>query len=256
MPSPYWLPPRWWWCWRGGRCGLTPAQRGPAGSLPRFLFVAGALLFGVHLIPSGAFEDYQVVSVPFWALWVGWAWSRMGPVGRIRRRWLLALVLGNVLVGRGQVWLDLSGGQRPLVELEAVARVVREVVSTDGRVFTPHVAVAVQAGRSVPPGQEMGVFSYQPALSPQDARRLRLLDDAAVMEHLRDPQVQAVVLTSSDFLYDGAHRPLDPAAQRAFRASLHRLIDAEFKLVFRAERWGQYQEQVQVFVRRVSGGST
>ncbi len=216
-----------------------------------FLWGALVLVFLSHFIPGGAFEDYQVIVLPYLsvllALLLGRGMDGMaGPALRRFHGRLAGLLLLGALLCRGVNWLDMSGGSPPLAELEQVANSVRQHAG-DGMLFTLHAPVAVQSGVEVYDGLEMGVFSYNPDTAPRRVHELHLLNDETVMEKLEDPRTTVVVLCESDFRFDGSHHPLDQEKQEGFRRQVLALLDGRFVRVLSLEKWGQFKEPVAVY---------
>lgn len=183
-----------------------------SGLPPRFplvLWFTVVVISAVHVTAAFPYDDYQVLVFPVFAAALAGAWAR-GLAGREsgvreeaasgRPDWmarLLALALiGSVasafsspinqdwfVLGRDRIWWRLKE--------QSSLQVLRDLgawVGSQGRIgdtlLTQDTYLAVEARLPVPPGLEMGPFSYFPDMPTERARRLRVLNRERMRELL------------------------------------------------------------------------
>jgi len=100
-----------------------------------------------------------------------------GPAGASLRHYAFA-----VLTGRWQGW---SAPERTATDVEAIGRFLRLHVAKDREVLTPITIVAVEAGRRVTPGTEMGMFSAMGPGREEEAAKLHLTTLALLTERVQ-----------------------------------------------------------------------
>jgi hypothetical protein len=181
------------------RAGGRVAAAGPVVLLLVLAFVP-------NLAPRSIFTVYFAGVLPLLLVLGGWgaAALRDGCLSLgIGRHWLalafglgaLALALPQLSAFREQRDRWLVGPPSDLAQLREAARAVREIVPEDRMLFTFDTYLAVEAGRRVPPGFEMSVFSWFPQRPAEDGERLGLLTTDRLSDALRDPSLGAVALS-------------------------------------------------------------
>jgi len=105
-----------------------------------------------------------------------------------------------------------------------------------------HPLVAVEAGRRVPSGLELGYFSLARELSKQ-----RLVP-REVVDMVREPNVGAVLLGSRVFLHDGWNRGFSPEVSRVYRQKLSEAAAARFCQQIQWHSAGQFQETMTLYL--------
>ncbi|HUT76839.1 MAG TPA: hypothetical protein VM285_04090 [Polyangia bacterium] len=162
------------------------------------LMLAAALLgLTLPMIPHSAYGMYVIPALPLAAVGgMATIWSHEG----IRRNpfrhaiWLLpALVLYHPLPRQNRESTAMS--------VEAVGRFLREQVPP-GPILTSLPIVAVESGRDVMPGTEMGMFA---AMAPEErkrARRLHFTTLADMTRMIEDQEPEALVLMAGDNVWN------------------------------------------------------
>lgn len=149
---------------------------------------------GVHLLSPFPYDDYQVPLMPALAAVVA-AWlvglgqrMRRPEVARVGLVWGVLLFSGVAALAAPQVqeWFVIRQDRFwPVTKSKSDLKVLREVgdkLRRAGRreeaapLLTPDIYLAVEAGRRVPHGFEMGPFGYFPGLKTETARRLLVLN--------------------------------------------------------------------------------
>jgi hypothetical protein len=193
-----------WWHTSPGAILVLVAGLPAVPSLVRrrrfdLLLMLAAALAGLTLpmIPHSAYGMYVIPALPLAAV-AGMAaiWSHEG----IRKNpfrhalWLLpALVLYHPLPRENT---------HPTAEsVEAVGRFLREQVPP-GPILTSLPITAVEAGRDVMPGTEMGMFAAMAPDERKRARRLRFTTLADLTRMVEDMEPAAVVLMAGDNVWN------------------------------------------------------
>ncbi len=144
----------------------------------------------IHFTAPVPYDDYQVMLYPlFCAVLAGWMATWLGGARRTWSAWVLAALLfaqafsafsspinqSWFIIGRDRIWWRMKE-QPDLQRLREVALWINRYATPGEVLLTQDTYLAVEAGLSVPPGMEMGPFSYYPALSRQEAEILRVLN--------------------------------------------------------------------------------
>jgi MFS family permease len=200
-----------WRRWKAGSLGVTlPSPAAPAGFGPA-LWWTGLAVTLVHLAAPFPYEDYQVFVFPVLAaalaasavrcMMRGEASAARAAPNGARQGALTGWALATVFIasvaasfsspvnqawfvrGRDRIWWKLK--EKPaLVQLQQVAAWIAEQAGFDTLLLTQDTYLAVEAGMSVPPGLEMGPFSYFPDMPRDRAERLRVLNRELLAELL------------------------------------------------------------------------
>ncbi len=177
-------------------------QKHPAAGNPsEALLWAATAMSAVHLFAPFPYDDYQVVAYPLFAAWLGVRLIPRRPAaaaqlpspapsdhrGERRRRlvWLTGLGLIGLLAApanhqwailrRDRIWWRTKS-EPDLLVLRRAAEWLRCRIPENEPLLTQDLYLAVEAGRRVPQGFELGPFSYFPDLPPDRAERLRVLN--------------------------------------------------------------------------------
>ena len=100
--------------------------------------------------------------------------------------------------GRDRIWWRLKEVS-PLKRLQEAAAVVRENTLPDELLLTQDVYLAVESGRGVPAGMEMGPFCYFPAMDSGRAARLRVLNREMLFEVIRTTSAPLAAISGYGF---------------------------------------------------------
>lgn len=176
------------------------------------IWISGAVITLVHFIAPFPYDDYQVPLFPLLAAALAAAlvrtMARLVDETKIIRAsaWLLVTIfLGSALAagsspsnmdwfvrGRDRIWWRMKD-VAPLALLHHVGEVHGKQASTyalisdhePNVILTQDAYLAVEAGLKVPPGLEMGPFSYFPEFSDERAKALHVLNRNGLRELLK-----------------------------------------------------------------------
>ena len=177
-----------------------------------FLWVTVLVLAGIHLAAPFPYDDYQVPVYPIycavlaatgarWWLRVESRWfTRCTPDSRSARRLAILTVVWLVsglhsfaspvaqnwfVAGRDRIWWHLRD-QSPVAQLRDMAKWVHGLTAAaqGTELLTQDIYLAVEANLPVPPGLEMGPFSYYPDWPRERARQIGVMNRDMLRELL------------------------------------------------------------------------
>lgn len=184
-----------------------PDGESPAPWMPRALWTAAAAITAVHIGAPVPYEDYQVMAMPLFAAALVLAVFRVTGEGPVRP-WLAAALLlasmaaafsspinqGWFIQGRDRIWWRLKD-EPPLKKLQRVAAEIRATTKPDDRILTQDMYVAVEAGRRVPAGLELGPFSYYPGWTDDRCRRVHVVNTPMLTDLIRNSGAPVAALS-------------------------------------------------------------
>ena len=230
----------------GGRASVTDGSRQPDGQLvPRALIFGFLAVFGVQMLAPFPYEDYQVPVMGLLAVFVAVETAAAAP--DVRRLWLRTLlVLGMTWAGSfGSPLLERwsTNGQdrfwslkKPKCELAQLREVAAEVEALDpgGKdLLTQDLYLAIETGRHVPKGLEMGPFA--------------MLSDAEWRTLLNAAPCKVAALSGYSF----AIRP-PVCDERPVNEQMEywSILKRKYELVAREENFGQNQTTLLMLKRK------
>jgi hypothetical protein len=163
----------------------------PAG--PMLWLLSFLAVFGLHLASPYPYDDYQVPVMPLLAaavtVWL-FRWPALAAFSPVRVVWALVVMAGVsafaspinqdwFVIRQDRFWV-VPKPQPDLVRLRQLGRWIRASTPPDKPLLTQDIYLAVESGRRVPPGFEMGPFGYFPNLDDALARNCRVLNRAAL----------------------------------------------------------------------------
>ncbi|MEN8256057.1 MAG: glycosyltransferase family 39 protein, partial [Verrucomicrobiota bacterium] len=174
-------------------CGLAKeGWRNPGAVL---LWLCGAGISLVHLSAAFPYDDYQAIAYPVLAIALV-----VVLVPELKEKQVPAVLSILLLVsvaaafsspinqdwfvrGRDRIWWQFKE-KSDLQKLREAAEVVRQNSPSESVLLTQDTYLAVESGRSVPSGMEMGPFCYYPDMPQEQADQLHLLNRDMLLETL------------------------------------------------------------------------
>lgn len=213
-------------------------------------------VFVLQLLTPYPYDDYQVpVMGLLIAAVVGWV-MQIIPEGLCGRVCLFVTVLSlgasfgsplpqEWLVARQDRFWAIKKTMPDILKLRAVAA---EALSTDrGLLLTQDIYLAVQSGRKVPEGLEMGPFCYFPGLSDAEAARYHVLNKARMLEVLEHAPCSMAAVSGYGFAVRSPVMDEVPVEdQKRFRETLLR----NYKLTQTIEAFGQNSTTLEIYSRK------
>ncbi len=235
-------------------------RRDPArAALPGAASALAALALAAYLpnlAPRAVHSLYFTSTYPLFLVLVAWGIGelhrRASPSGRRALLAALAALLTAQAVGCGaQIRRHASLHEPDLAELREVSAYLASVVPPGGTLVTMESTLAVEGGLRIAPGWEMDIFSYFPRRSEAEAARRHVLSKDAVQRSLRDPTVDAVVLSDHSLgVLAGrgqrGYRYYEALSEERLRAVLPGLERYRLARVF--PNFGQFRDRLYVLL--------
>ena len=238
-----------------------PAMRAPEA--PRAVLHAILLgFFAVFLLQLSApfpYDDYQVPIMGILAVAIVAAFA--GRIASpIRAAWFVALTAGLCAFSAPQLqeWNMHAqdrfwSRKKSMSELAKMRLVSQEIEMLDPggeMLLTQDLYLAVDAGRKVPEGLEMGPFSYFPELSAEEAAAVKVLDDSRFEKVLDSAPCAIAAFSGYGFAIASPKGEVVPfERQRILWEALRR----RYELVARETDFGQNATTL-LLMRRRDGG--
>ncbi len=241
------------------------AARAPdpaAAILQPLAWLSGAAVTLVHLMAPFPYDDYQAFIMPLLAavLAAVLAATAARLAGERAAAWVAAGVLllsmaASVssplnqdwfIQGRDRIWWRVKD-RSPLAALRDVAARIRRETRPGDVLLTQDPYLAVESGRRLPPGLEMGQFSYFPDLTDATAETLHVLNRAGFERLLRTTEAPMAALSGYALAIAApAVVPVSAADTARFRA----ILRERFDLADRIPRFGQAYTTLELYRRR------
>ena len=228
-----------------GRVASTASRDPVAFGLQWMLGLSFAAVFGLQLSAPFPYDDYQVPLMGMLtALIVSWYCRSEG--SSAPRAWfaVMAACVVSFTSPMLQEWATYSQDrfwsqkkpQTELAQLRAVARQLNELDPGGTTLLTQDLYLAVEAGRTVPAGLEMGPFSYFPEMSTDRAQLIHVMNKERMTALLDAAPCTAAALSGYAFAISVPVCTETPQAdQDAFRAH----VAAQYDAVAQIPRFGQ-----------------
>lgn len=231
-------------------------DRLPERSLILIVWASIAIVSLVHLLTPFPYDDYQVVIYPLAAAAVARMLSRIAGTP-MRQAWLAACVfllcVGSAfsspinqkwfVTGRDRIWWPLKT-ESPLAKLHRVGAEIRRLAQPGATVLTQDPYIAVEAGLNLPPGLEMGPFSYFPDLDTEKAGKLRVLNGPMLCEVIMTTDARVAAFSEFGFAIKSPEVVEVPMAEQDnFRA----LLEDRYSLVTEEDCFGQGETKLKIY---------
>jgi len=195
----------------------------------------------LHLAQKPTYTDYQVMLVPLASILAGCGFTKMygnSKDSSLRISLTLLIIIMILLTPLSQYapGLDISGGRRPIQEVEDMAIYIRDHTPEDGKLLVFSTYVAIQANRDVLPGLEMSIFSYYPNWSTDRAEKYRVINRDLLNQYIKSKKADAILLTSSEI------RTLQ------LEKDTMRLIEENYYLAISMHDWGQWRDTAYLYL--------
>lgn len=217
-----------------------------------------AAVFVLQISAPFPYDDYQVPLMGMLTVLIVVWFARTGSAAAsLPRAWFVFLATGLVSFTSPllQEWATYPQDRfwsrtkemTELAKLRATARRLNALDPGGTTLLTQDLYLAVEAGRTVPAGLEMGPFSYFPDVSTADATAVHVLNRARLEALFRDAPCTAAAVSGYGFAIAAPScRETSRAEQAACRARLAETYD----LVETVERFGQNATPLSIYVRK------
>ena len=232
--------------WRLFRCPQQDAQKHETNAVPwpSLWLTVAVTVVAVHLTSPYPYDDYQVPVMPLLAaaaaVWLMDAVGRSAAPAAARAAavWAVLTCCGLAAAASPlvQEWFVIRQDrfwvvQKDAPDLAVLRRVGASLKRPETRetaplLLTQDVYLAVESGRRVPSGLEMGPFGYFPGMDTDQARRLLVLNSARLLQVIETTEAPDAAISGYAFAISApAMNELDAADQRALRQTLAQRYD-------------------------------
>jgi hypothetical protein len=227
-------------------------------SRPSMTLLTGALLVTlVHLSAPFPYDEYQTVLLPVLILVLALEGPKLLP-GALRSRapaWALGLTL--LFAGTSPTLETWFGGRRDrlwwpvkteseLAGLREAAAKIEQLDPGGTLLLTPDTYLAIESGRDVPAGLEMGPFSYTPGLTTPRAAQLNLLNEHRLIDLIRTTPAEVAALSGYAFTLQSPSLTPTPATELE---RLEEVIQHRFTLTDEIPEFGQNGTALRLYRR-------
>jgi len=244
-----------------GRRGVVPfdgfeLMRFRARAVLAMMGLSFAAVFLLQLSAPFPYDDYQVPIMGVLTVLIVAPFVVRVPASPTKLAWFVVLVSGMAsfvspllqewaVYGQDRFW----SRKKECTELAKLRRVGREINALDpgGKtLFTHDLYLAVETGRRVPDGLELGPFAYYENASDEEAKNICVLNRAG-MEKLISSAPSPVAAVSGYGLAISAPKmtPVEPAE----RARLLSLLATRYAPAFTEKDFGQNATELTVYRR-------
>ena len=240
-----------------GLDGDAPADRAESLRLRWMAGLGFAAVFLLQLSAPFPYDDYQVPLMPILAVLVAVPFAnRVSDHGVAMRYWFPVLVSGMCAFGSPlmQEWMTdgqdrfwaLKKERSELAQMRDVARRLEKMDPGGKTILTQDVYLAVEMGRKVPDGLEMGPFSYFPDISTEEAESVNVMNTERMERLLMSAPCRLAAFSGYGFAIGvpkGTETPKE--RQSRFRA----ILDGAYRKVDSVPRFGQNHTALDCFIR-------
>jgi hypothetical protein len=241
---------------------MTERKEGQLDSRNLRLLAAGGFtaVFLLQLSAPFPYDDYQVPLMPLLTVLVAVPFAhRAACCGNTVRSWFPVLVSGMCAFASPLIQDWMTDGQdrfwtlkkdcSELAQIRDAARRLEKLDPGGDLILTQDLYMAVEMGRKVPEGLEMGPFSYFPELSEHEAKSIHVMNTQLMEKLLRDAPCKLAAFSGYAFAISSPNgRETSPDIQKRLRS----LLDGRYKKVAEIERFGQNATTLEGFLRQGS----
>ena len=249
-----------------GRGPVPCAESVESGRSLRFRRMAAAGFAAVVFLQLSApfpYDDYQVPLMPLLAVLVAVPFANATVRFGGAMRFLFPVLVSGMCAfsspliqdwmtdGQDRFW-TLKKGRSELSQMRDVATRLEAMDPGGTMLLTQDLYLAVEMGRKVPEGLEMGPFSYFPHLSSAEAESVNVMNTERLEKLLRSAPCRLAAFSGYGFAIEvpkGSETP--ESIQNGFRAALAENYRKAASIPF----FGQNHTTLDCFVRRGSGGA-
>ena len=220
-------------------------------------WVAGCSFAAVFILQMSApfpYDDYGVPIMPILAVLIS-VWFAERADGR-SMRWFSVLIAGMCAFGSPLVqdWMtngqdrfwSIKKGQSELSQVREAARRIESIDPGGDTLLTQDTYLAVETGRKVPRGMEMGPFSYFPKMSTTEAESIHVLNTELMERLLKSAPCGAAAVSGYGFAIEC---PKGSKTPEEVRERYLNIIGERYGCVGVEENFGQNHTTLRLFKR-------
>jgi len=224
-------------------------------------WIAGVSFAAVFLLQLSApfpYDDYQVPLMPLLAVLIAVPFAERSVFcGDVMRYLFPVLVSGMCAIaspllqdwmtnGQDRFW-SLKKERSELSQMRDVARKLDAMDPGGTMLLTQDLYLAVEMGRKVPEGLDMGPFSYFPNLSDAEAMAINVMNTQRMESLLRSAPCRLAAFSGYGFAISV---PKGEETPKAMQNRFRELLDAGYLKVSEIPHFGQNHTTLECFVRR------
>ena len=217
-----------------------------------------AAVFLLQLSAPFPYDDYQVPLMPLLAVLIAVPFAERSVLCGDAMRYLFPVLVSGMCAiaspllqdwmtnGQDRFW-SLKKDRSELSQMREVARKLETMDPGGTMLLTQDLYLAVEMGRKVPEGLEMGPFSYFPNLSDAEAMSINVMNTQRMESLLRSAPCRLAAFSGYGFAISVPKGDETPkAVQNRFRE----LLNAGYQKVSEVPYFGQNHTTLECFVRR------
>ena len=217
-----------------------------------------AAVFLLQLSAPFPYDDYQVPLMPLLAVLIAVPFAERSVLCGDAMRYLFPVLVSGMCAiaspllqdwmtnGQDRFW-SLKKDRSELSQMRDVARKLETMDPGGTMLLTQDLYLAVEMGRKVPEGLEMGPFSYFPNLSDAEAMSINVMNTQRMESLLRSAPCRLAAVSGYGFAISVPKGDETPkAVQNRFRE----LLNAGYQKVSEVPYFGQNHTTLECFVRR------
>lgn len=217
-----------------------------------------AAVFLLQLSAPFPYDDYQVPLMPLLAVLIAVPFAERSVLCGDAMRYLFPVLVSGMCAiaspllqdwmtnGQDRFW-SLKKDRSELSQMRDVARKLETMDPGGTMLLTQDLYLAVEMGRKVPEGLEMGPFSYFPNLSDAEAMSINVMNTQRMESLLRSAPCRLAAFSRYGFAISVPKGDETPqAVQNRFRE----LLNAGYQKVSEVPHFGQNHTTLECFVRR------
>ena len=217
-----------------------------------------AAVFLLQLSAPFPYDDYQVPLMPLLAVLIAVPFAERSVLCGDAMRYLFPVLVSGMCAiaspllqdwmtnGQDRFW-SLKKDRSELSQMRDVARKLETMDPGGTMLLTQDLYLAVEMGRKVPEGLEMGPFSYFPNLSDAEAMSINVMNTQRMESLLRSAPCRLAAFSGYGFAISVPKGDETPkAVQNRFRE----LLNAGYQKVSEVPHFGQNHTTLECFVRR------
>ena len=225
----------------------------PEGLIDSGWVILGIVLF--HFTSQAPYVyRYLTVVVPAVCMLAGYEAGliekMLNRLSRLSVPWgsIFCLMCLITMIGRGSADLGNIRAGGPVLELQKIADQIKILTPADKPILTFNNSVAVVADRSVVPGDEMNVLTYDPAWTIARCKKFSVLNLEMLKNYLDSKAFGAVLVTRYSFIgnFPTFYNPGEIGA----RPMIMDALNANYVLLRKFPRFGYLGEDAQLYLPR------
>jgi hypothetical protein len=233
-----------------------------SGSL-RLRWMAGVSFAAVFLLQLSApfpYDDYQVPLMPLLAVLIAVPFAERSVFCGDAMRYLFPVLVSGMCAiaspllqnwmtnGQDRFW-SLKKDSSELSQMRDVARKLETMDPGGTMLLTQDLYLAVEMGRKVPEGLDMGPFSYFPDLSDAEALSINVMNTRRMEALLRSAPCRLAAFSGYGF---SISVPKGDETPKPVQNRFRELLDAGYMKFSEIPHFGQNHTTLECFIRRQS----